>query len=162
MKRANSTADLLFAAQLGLILTLGACTEKPQNAVAEAPAESAAPASALAPAMEQGMYFKPELNDFVLHNEYDDDGDGDKVKETHVRRYIDSKGNTAFSMSTNGTLWAWSLDTKQAALTDTRKNYVIRDSNCDGVFDERYSLTAQFHVPACTMEGVAAEKPGGT
>jgi hypothetical protein len=26
---------------------------------------------------------------------------------------------------------------------------VIRDSNCDGTFDERYGLDEQFHVPDC-------------
>ncbi len=25
--------------------------------------------------MEKGMYFKPEMKDFALHNEYEDDGD---------------------------------------------------------------------------------------
>ena len=38
------------------------------------------------------MFFKPELNGYALHNESDDDGDGDGVNETHVRRYINKAG----------------------------------------------------------------------
>ena len=87
--------------------------------------------------------------------QYDADGDGDGINETHVRRYIDSKGDTAFSMTTNGQLWAWSLDASDGDEADINKHYVIRDSDCDGVFDERYSLSAQFHVPRC----LAATKP---
>jgi hypothetical protein len=38
---------------------------------------------------------------------------------------------------------------------------VIRDCNCDGVFDERYSLNAEFHVPAClAQEGVTETEVG--
>ena len=29
------------------------------------------------------------------------------------------------------------------------RNFVIRDSDCDGSFDERYSLDEQFYVPDC-------------
>ena len=158
MKVSFSTSVLLLAAQLHLVLLLVACSEKTGDTVA-APVEANPATVAVQPvlAMQKGMFFEPDLSGFSLHNEYDDDGDGDGVNETHVRRYIDSKGDTAFSMTTNGTLWAWSLDTKGDDDSDTHKNYVILDSNCDKVFDERYSLDAQFHVPACLSEGTAAE-----
>jgi len=135
---------------------LCACGEQSsQDAAAETPDNSLAPAPQDATFVEKGMYFKPRLNDFVPHNDYDDDGDGDGVNETHVRRYISSKGDTAFSMTTSDRLWAWSLDSQGGDDTDIHKNYVIRDSNCDGVFDERYSLNAEFHIPAClAQEGV--------
>ena len=107
------------------------------------------------------MYFKPDLSEFTLHNEYDDDGDGDGINETHVRRYINSKGDTAFSLTTGDTLWAWSLDSREDD-ADTRRNFVIRDSNCDGVFDERYSLDAEFHVPPCTVKDTPAAKPASS
>lgn len=93
----------------------------------------------------------------MVHGEYDDDGDGDGINETHVRRYIDREGDTAFSMTTNGRLWAWSLDIRGDE-SEIGKNYVIRDSNCDGVFDERYSLDAEFHVPRCLTVPGAADK----
>jgi hypothetical protein len=50
-------------------------------------------------------------------------------------------------MTSNGRLWAWSLDTRDDE--SGVHNYVIRDSNCDGVFDEVYGLDAEFHVPEC-------------
>ncbi len=162
MKRSNLMSVLLFAAQLTVVLMLGACSEKPQDAVAETPVASDAPVVAPVVAVEKGLFFKPELADFGLHNEYDDDGDGDGVNETHVRRYINSKGDTAFSMTTSGQLWAWSLDTRGDDDSDIRKNHVIRDSNCDKVFDERYRLDAQFHVPGCLAEAATADKAGGT
>jgi len=161
MNPSKNRSLLLFALQLGLVPALGACSEKPQDTVAEAPATMSAPAAQTVPVMEKGMYFKPELNDYALHNEYDDDGDGDGVNETHVRRYIDSQGDTAFSLTTNGKLWAWSLDAREGDDSDIHANYVIRDSNCDGVFDERYTLDAEFHVPECLVEAGAAEEPGG-
>ena len=61
-------------------------------------------------------------------------------------------------MTTNDKLWAWSLDTKAGDDADIKKNYVIRNSNCDSVFDERYSLNAEFHVPACLTQEAAADK----
>ncbi|UCE75597.1 MAG: hypothetical protein JSU62_06700 [Gammaproteobacteria bacterium] len=159
MNKPISTIVLRVAAQLSLILFLGACSEKSSDTAAEAPATP--PASSVVQTPTKGMYFKPDLSGFGLHNEYDDDGDGDGIKETHVRRYINGAGDTAFSMTTHGTLWAWSLDTKGDDDSDIHKNFVIRDSNCDKVFDERYSLDAQFHVPGCTAQGDTAEKPGG-
>ena len=147
---------------LSLGLSLSACSEQPQDAVAPVPDSSSttAPQGTAAPAIppaesasvETGMFFRPELDEFALHNESDEDGDGDGVKETHVRRYINKAGDTAFSMTTSDKLWAWSLDTKAGDDADTSKNYVIRNSNCDNVFDERYNLNAEFHVPDCLLE----------
>lgn len=151
---------------LSLVGLLYACGEQAEEAVGQAPATAPADVAPAASAdaggpMEKGVYFRPELPDYELQTEYDDDGDGDGIKETHVRRFLNSTGDSAFSLTTNGTLWAWSLDTKGDDDSDIHKNYVIRDSNCDKVFDERYSLDAQFHVPPCTVEGGRAEKPGG-
>ncbi|HHJ17054.1 MAG TPA: hypothetical protein ENJ80_10185 [Gammaproteobacteria bacterium] len=116
---------------------IAACSKPPQAAVATAAS------------VEKGMYFKPGLRGFAVHNEYDDDGDGDGINETLVRRYINERGDTAFSMTTGDHLWAWSVDTRGDDDADIHRNYVIRDSNCDGIFDERYSLSAEFHVPGC-------------
>jgi len=158
-------ASVLVPLSLGL--SLGACSEQPQDTVAETPDNSLTTAAApdavpTAPAevvsVEKGTYVEPELDGYALHNESDDDGDGDGINETHVRRYINKAGDTAFSMTTNDKLWAWSLDTKAGDDSDTSKNYVIRDSNCDGIFDQRYSLNAEFHVPSCLLQGAAADK----
>ena len=91
----------------------------------------------------------PSLDRFMLVSSSDDDGDGDGVNETHVRRYRNPEGDKIFSMTTQDRLWAWSLDTHGDDDTNIDQNYVVRDSDCDGRFDERYPLDAQFQVPTC-------------
>ena len=89
----------------------------------------------------------PKLDGFNLHAESDADGDGDGKNETHVKQYFNASGDSIVSMTTKGRLWAWSLDTRE---NDSGvRNYVIRDSNCDGVFDEVYGLDDEFHIPDC-------------
>jgi hypothetical protein len=90
----------------------------------------------------------PSLEGFTPTNEHDADGDGDGVKETHIQNYANAAGDSIFSMTTKGRVWAWSLETKGES-TGGPKNYVIRDSNCDGVFDEVYGLDDKFTVPDC-------------
>jgi hypothetical protein len=101
-------------------------------------------------AMETGNYQAPDLSKFLLISEEDGDGDGDGVKETHILRYRNMAGDGVFSMTTKDRLWAWSLELYGGSgETDPERSYVIRDSDCDGTFDERYSLDEQFHVPDC-------------
>jgi hypothetical protein len=90
----------------------------------------------------------PNLDGYSLSDEHDADGDGDGVKETHVQQYFNSNGDSIYSMTTNGHLWAWSLETKGES-TSGLMNYVIRDSDCDGVFDEVYSLDDRYYLPDC-------------
>jgi hypothetical protein len=99
--------------------------------------------------MEKGEYQAPETEGFVLTGEEDGDGDGDGIKETHIRHYRNLAGDSVFSMTTKDTLWAWSMSSHGGGGTDPGHNYVIRDSNCDGSFDERYGLDEEFHVPEC-------------
>ena len=89
----------------------------------------------------------PELDGYNLHDERDSDGDGDGVKETHIRQYFDTAGDSIVSMTTKEQTWAWSLDTRGSETGN--ENYVIRDSDCDGEFDEVYSLDDKFYVPDC-------------
>ena len=96
-----------------------------------------------------GDFQAPVLESFIFHGETDGDGNGDGVNETHIRRYLNQAGDSVFSMTTGDRLWAWSLNTKNSDDSDQTKNYVIRNSNCDGIFDERYGLDEEFHVPAC-------------
>ena len=89
----------------------------------------------------------PKLDGFNMHAERDADGDGDGIKETHIKQYFNTTGDSIVSMTTKGRVWAWSLNTRE---TDSAvRNYVIRDSNCDGVFNEVYGLDEDFHVPDC-------------
>jgi len=92
----------------------------------------------------------PDLGGYTQHSERDADGDGDGVKETHIVQYLNSHGDSIVSMSTGTHLWAWSLETRGDGASV--RNYVIRDSDCDGVFDEVYSLDQEFHVPACVKK----------
>ena len=98
-------------------------------------------------AADPGSFTPPDLEGFTLHRENDADGDGDKVDETHLKHYFNSNGDSLVSFSINGVVWAWSLDTRDDE--SGVRNYVIRDSDCNGVFDEVYSLDDEFHVPGC-------------
>jgi len=103
----------------------------------------------LAGAVETSVYQAPDMTAFLLISEEDGDGDGDGVKETHIQRYRNLDGDSIFSMTTKGWLWAWSLESVGSSAVLGPGNYVIRDSNCDGTFDERYALNEEFHVPEC-------------
>lgn len=111
-------------------------------------------------AMETSYFGAPNLEGYVLHRENDGDGDGDGVEETHIKHYVGQDGSALFSMTTMERLWAWSLSTPDAD-AGIDSNYVIRDSNCDGVFDERYGLDEDFHIPDCLKQQPGILKPPG-
>ena len=94
------------------------------------------------------QFTPPDIAGFQLHEQHDADGDGDGKNETHVMHYLNPNGDSVFSMTTKGRIWAWSLDTRDDE-TGGPHNYVIRDSDCDGVFDEAFSLDDEFQVPDC-------------
>ena len=98
-------------------------------------------------AVEKGSFKIPSMKGYTLISEEKADGDGDGVKETRVKHYINSNGDMLFSMTTKDILWAWSSQSQGGA--EAEKNYVIRDSDCDGVFNERYTLDDEYHVPDC-------------
>jgi len=102
-----------------------------------------------AAAIETGIYQPPDLSRFLLISGEDADGDGDGIKETHVVHYQDIAGDKIFSMTTKDKLWAWSMETPGEENAESSWNYVIRDSDCDGVFDEKYQLDEEFQVPDC-------------
>ena len=97
-------------------------------------------------ALETGKYPVPNMEGFVKIQEYLADGDEDGRKETTVRRFKNLEGQRMFSMTTKDQVWAWSRD---SGGNELEQNYVLRDSNCDGTFDERYSLDEEFKVPDC-------------
>ncbi|MGE5154943.1 MAG: hypothetical protein ACM3ST_13125 [Bdellovibrio bacteriovorus] len=92
------------------------------------------------------------MSKFLLISEEDGDGDDDGVKETHILRYRNLDGDSIFSMTTKGRLWAWSLESVGSPALSGSGNYVIRDSDCDGIFDERYGLDEEFRVPDCLKQ----------
>ena len=103
--------------------------------------------TALLGVAQAAPFTPPELEGFNLHDERDADGDGDGKNETSLGQYLNSNGDSIVSFTSNGRVWAWSLDTRDS---DTGpQNYVIRDSDCDGTFDEVYGLVDEFNVPDC-------------
>ena len=101
----------------------------------------------LVPVAHATPFTPPDLEGFNLHDERDADGDGDGKNETMIKQYLNANGDSLASFTSNGRLWAWSLDTRDNDAGP--QNYVIRDSNCDGSFDEVYGLDDEFHVPDC-------------
>ena len=97
-----------------------------------------------------GQFAPPDLAGFTQQGEREADGDGDGVKETLIVQYLNQDGDSIVSMSTKGRVWAWSLET--LSNNSSIHNYVIRDSDCDGTFDEVYSLDDKFHVPDCVKK----------
>jgi len=96
---------------------------------------------------QAAQFTPPDLEGFNLHDERDADGDGDGNNETRLGQYLNSNGDSIVSFTSNNRVWAWSLNTRDDE-SGTR-NYVIRDSNCDGIFDEVYGLDDDVHVPDC-------------
>lgn len=103
--------------------------------------------TAPAMAVDKGDFRAPDLHSFTMTREEDGDGDGDGVNETHILHYGNLTGDRLFSMTTKGKLWAWSKQSHGGDKSDS--NYVIRDGDCDGKFEERYSLDEEFHLPDC-------------
>ena len=91
----------------------------------------------------------PGMEGFVKVNEYDGDGNDDGVNETHIRQFENRNGDKMFTMTTEDQLWAWSLDAVGDDDSEVASNYVLRDSDCDGRFDERYRLDEEFRPPDC-------------
>ena len=128
-RRKSSVADFAHAAALTLLFAL---------------------ASGNVAAMQTGSFEPPNLARFLLISGEDADGDGDGVTETHIVHYQDTAGDKVFSMGTKGRVWAWSLQSPTAEEgAQNFWSYVIRDSDCNGTFDEKYSLEEEFHVPDC-------------
>lgn len=92
-------------------------------------------------------FVPPDLLGYSLDSEREADGDGDGVNETHIMKYVNQQSDSLVSLTTKGRTWAWSLNTHGTDLGSS--NYVIRDSDCDGSFDEVYGLDEEFHVPDC-------------
>ena len=96
---------------------------------------------------QAGQFTPPELEGFNLHDEREADGDGDGKNETRLGQYLNPNGDSIVSFTSNGRVWAWSLNTRDS--DSGPKNYVFRDSDCDGTFDEVYGLDDEFLVPYC-------------
>lgn len=103
--------------------------------------------SAIIQSVPAAPFEPPSMDGFSLYSQRDTDGDGDGVKETHITQYHNAAGDSLVSLSSKGRIWAWSLETRDNEASN--HNYVIRDSNCDGQFDEVYGLDDKFYLPEC-------------
>ena len=97
----------------------------------------------------QATFTAPGLQAYRLQKAYQQDADGDGVEETHVHRYRSRVGDQVLSLSARGQVWAWTLDTANDDDADIMANHVIRDSDCDGNFDQRYGLHEPYRLPVC-------------
>jgi hypothetical protein len=100
-------------------------------------------------AVETGVFMGPGMEGFVRIQEYQGDGNADGADETTIRRFKNVAGDRMFTMTARDHLWAWSVDAVGDDDSDLNRNYVLRDSDCDGRFDERYRLDEGFSLPEC-------------
>ena len=98
---------------------------------------------------EMGVFKEPGMEGFVKIGENDGDGNADGTKETRIRRFRNINGDRMFTMTAKDQLWAWSVDAVDDDDSQIDRNYVLRDSDCDGRFDERYALDEGFNLPDC-------------
>jgi len=106
-------------------------------------------------AMEKGIFQPPSLEDYEYERAWQMDINKDGVKETHVTMYKNSDGGKILKItSLNGTVWAWAVRSSYwpKDKEDLTKNYTLRDSNCDGVFDEKLKNDEAYKVPDCLRD----------
>ncbi|MBM4271793.1 MAG: hypothetical protein FJ139_06545 [Deltaproteobacteria bacterium] len=102
-------------------------------------------------AMEKGEFQTPSLEGFLFNRQFKIDEDEDGIKESDVTIYKNPSGDQIGVISTGGIIWLWSRRDHDYLhnRTDINRNYSIRDSNCDAIFDERYATGEPFYLPNC-------------
>jgi hypothetical protein len=99
---------------------------------------------------EKNFFQSPNLKDYQLSKEWDDNSVWNK--DTHVKMYRNENGDRVYGFLTNNQVWGWRVVLSNVKETghDLTKNYKIRDSNCNGTFDEKYSIEEAWPgSPAC-------------
>lgn len=100
-------------------------------------------------AAETGVFQPPSLDGYTKDREFDVDVNEDGINETHVVKYVNTAQDIIYKYTTNGKTWAWGAGVNSGDKSDITKNYAVRDSNCDGKFDEKYTRTEEFYLPSC-------------
>lgn len=107
-------------------------------------------------AMEKGVFQPPSLDGYTLDRTKYSDKDTiiDGIKETKIEVFKNSSGQIIAKYTTNNKTWAWAklMDPSDVNNIDTSINYVIRDSDGDGKFDEMYNRTEDFYLPNWVKE----------
>ena len=105
----------------------------------------------VAKAKEMGQYQPPSLDGYRLSQVkmVDMSKPEDGVNETTYEIY--KKGNESLvgRFLTNRKVWAWAVYHNLKDIHDSARNYVFVDSQCKGVFDERYGPDEEFYLPDC-------------
>lgn len=95
-------------------------------------------------------YEVPDLTGYTKTKEgyLDLDRTQDGIKETFVEIFQDPNGKVILKYQTKGKTWAWFYAGNPSDRKDTINNYTIVDSDCDGIFDEKYG-SERYYVPKC-------------
>lgn len=101
-------------------------------------------------AKEIGSFKKPSLKGYNYITQWYHDIDEDGNKESLVKLYKNSNGDSISILYKKGTskVWSWSLDTTGDNDSDITKNYGIVDTDNDGKFDTRYNLSKDVPPPS--------------
>lgn len=108
-------------------------------------------ASTSVPASETGVFQPPGLDGyaFVEEKSLDKDEKPDGIRETRLEIYQSRSGEKIGKYVTGGKTWAWAVAPNRKNVCHYPDNYAIRDSDGDGVFDERYRYCNEdFWLPA--------------
>lgn len=104
----------------------------------------------LAHAMETGTFAPPSLEGYAFIDEklLDKDEIKDGIKETRLEKYQNGSGWKIGKYIADGKAWAWAVAPNRKDVCRYPDNYVIRDSDGDGIFDERYRYCGEdFWLP---------------
>lgn len=100
---------------------------------------------------EKDNFYPPNLDGFWHYGDVFTDLDEDGVKESVVSFYKNSKNDKITKSVVDGKIWRWAEKSHKYPhdKNDISKNYVIIDSDCNGVFDTKYDLETEYDFPAC-------------
>lgn len=113
-------------------------------------------AVAAAQAKEVGVFQPPSLDGYTLVETklLDKSDPPDGVKETTGYKYQRGNDSIIGLNVTNGRLWAVVVINKVNDKHDAVSNFVLIDSRCRGVFDEKIDAATVYYMPDCvTKEG---------
>ena len=100
-------------------------------------------------AVEKGRYAKPSLDGYVLERTkmLDKSPAPDGENETLVEIYV-RDGRYILRYLYDGREWAFGIiGNVQGGPADERNNFAVRDSDGDGLYDERYVGEEEFFLP---------------
>jgi len=125
---------------------------------------------------EKETFPAPNLEGFTVAKEWDDSTISPQWKDTHSIKYTNNKGDRIHRLEANRggvaqaggnaklspagrKVWGWMVisgDAKNGP-GDLTKNSRIIDSNCNGTFDKKYSLTEPTQIPGCAFWDAMSE-----